>query len=196
MGLSCRCPAHLEHKGIRYPPVHLAAMALVYATAVLITLALDAPQLDESQLSAKARRSLRLGSGCYRGRPLVARQLSAQGSSQARGAQELISPEPAGHFVVGYIVLTVSFVLEGHLLPTVGPPGQPEAESMQRDLIEHILATSDPTLRAVFAEDSAALAGLLVAAAGLAAHQLTGSRFRTPRDRSSSACCLALSRSS
>jgi divalent metal cation (Fe/Co/Zn/Cd) transporter len=44
-----------------------------------------------------------------------------------------------------------------------------------RDLIEHVLATSDPTLRAVFAEDSAALAGLLIAAAGLTTHQLTGS---------------------
>jgi len=46
---------------------------------------------------------------------------------------------------------------------------------MQRDLIEHVLATSDPTLRAVFAEDSAALAGLVIAAIGLGAHQLTGS---------------------
>ena len=46
---------------------------------------------------------------------------------------------------------------------------------MQRDLIEHVLATSDPTLRAVFAEDSAALAGLVIAAAGLGAHQMTGS---------------------
>ena len=46
---------------------------------------------------------------------------------------------------------------------------------MQRDLIEHVLATSDPTLRGVFAEDSAALVGLVIAAAGLGAHQLTGS---------------------
>jgi hypothetical protein len=46
---------------------------------------------------------------------------------------------------------------------------------MHRDLIEHVLATSDPTLGAVFAEDSAALIGLVLAAAGLAARQLTGS---------------------
>src|SRR5207247_3811669 len=40
---------------------------------------------------------------------------------------------------------------------------------------EHGLATSDPTLRAVCAEHSAALIGLVIAAAGLAAHELTGS---------------------
>jgi hypothetical protein len=45
---------------------------------------------------------------------------------------------------------------------------------MERDLIEHVLATSDPTLRAVFAEDAAALVGLILAAAGLAARQVTG----------------------
>jgi divalent metal cation (Fe/Co/Zn/Cd) transporter len=50
-----------------------------------------------------------------------------------------------------------------------------EARSTQRDLLEHIVATSDPTLRAVFAEDAAALIGLVLAASGLAAHQLTGS---------------------
>jgi hypothetical protein len=46
---------------------------------------------------------------------------------------------------------------------------------MHRDLIEHVVATSDPTLRAVFAEDAAALLGLVIATAGLAALQVTGS---------------------
>jgi cation diffusion facilitator family transporter len=95
--------------------------------------------------------------------------------SVTHGVQELISPEPAGHFVVGYVVLAVSFVLEAISFLQSVRQARPEAQSMQRDLIEHILATSDPTLRAVFAEDSAALAGLVIAAAGLAAHQLTGS---------------------
>jgi cation diffusion facilitator family transporter len=95
--------------------------------------------------------------------------------SATHGVQELIHPEPADHFAVGYAVLAVSFVLEAISLRQSVRQARPEAESLQRDLIEHVLATSDPTLRAVFAEDAAALIGLLIAAAGLAGHQLTGS---------------------
>ena len=95
--------------------------------------------------------------------------------SATYGVLELIHPEPAGHFAVGYAVLAVSFVLEAISFRQSVRQARPEAQSMQRDLIEHVLATSDPTLRAVFAEDSAALIGLLIAAAGLGAHQLTGS---------------------
>ena len=95
--------------------------------------------------------------------------------SVTHGVQELVRPEPASHFIVGYVVLVVSFVLEGISFLQSFRQAKPEAQSMQRDLIEHVLATSDPTLRAVFAEDSAALIGLVIAAAGLAGHQLTGS---------------------
>jgi len=95
--------------------------------------------------------------------------------SVTHGIQELVHPEPASHFAVGYVVLAVSFVLEGISFLQSVRQAKPEAESAQRDLIEHVLATSDPTLRAVFAEDSAALIGLVIAAAGLAAHQVTGS---------------------
>jgi len=95
--------------------------------------------------------------------------------SVTHGITELLHPEAASNFAVGYAVLAVSFVLEGISFLRSVRQAKPEAESMQRDLIEHVLATSDPTLRAVFAEDSAALTGLLIAAAGLAAHQLTGS---------------------
>jgi cation diffusion facilitator family transporter len=95
--------------------------------------------------------------------------------SVTHGIQELITPEAAGYFVVGYVVLAVSFVFEGISFLRSARQAGAEAESMQRDLIEYVLATSDPTLRAVFAEDSAALVGLVIAAAGLGAHQLTGS---------------------
>jgi cation diffusion facilitator family transporter len=95
--------------------------------------------------------------------------------SVTRGIQELIHPEPAERFLIGYGVLAVSFVLEGISFLQSVRQARSEAEPLQRDLIEHVMVTSDPTLRAVFAEDSAALAGLVIAAAGLAAHQLTGS---------------------
>src|SRR6266700_6907736 len=95
--------------------------------------------------------------------------------SVTHGVQELIHPEPAERFVVGYVVLAVSFVLEGISFLRSVRQARSEAESLQRDLIEHVIVTSDPTLRAVFAEDSAALTGLVIAAAGLGAHQLTGS---------------------
>jgi cation diffusion facilitator family transporter len=95
--------------------------------------------------------------------------------SVTRGIQELIHPEPAGRFLIGYGVLAVSFVLEGLSFLQSVRQARSEAKPLQRDLIEHVMVTSDPTLRAVFAEDSAALIGLVIAAAGLAAHQLTGS---------------------
>src|SRR6266480_3251381 len=95
--------------------------------------------------------------------------------SVTHGIQELIRPEPAGDFVVGYAVLGISFVLEGVSFLQSVRQAKPAAQSSKRDLIEYVLASSDPTLRAVFAEDSAALTGLLIATAGLAAHQMTGS---------------------
>jgi cation diffusion facilitator family transporter len=95
--------------------------------------------------------------------------------SVTHGVQELIHPQAADRFAVGYVVLALSFVLEGISFLRSVQQAKPEAQSMQRDLIEHVLATSDPTLRAVFAEDSAALTGLVIAAAGLGAHQVTGS---------------------
>ena len=95
--------------------------------------------------------------------------------SVTHGVQELVRPEPATNFVVGYAVLAVSFVLEGVSFLRSVRQAKPGAQLMERDVIEQVMATSDPTLRAVFAEDSAALIGLVIAAAGLGAHQLTGS---------------------
>jgi cation diffusion facilitator family transporter len=91
------------------------------------------------------------------------------------GVSELRAPTPADDFVVGYIVLALSFALEGTSLLRSVRQANSEAQVLHRDLIEHVLATSDPTLRAVFAEDASALIGLLVAAAGLSARQLSGS---------------------
>jgi cation diffusion facilitator family transporter len=95
--------------------------------------------------------------------------------SVTHGVQELIHPEPATDFVLGYAVLAFSFVLEGISFLRSLRQARPTAEFLERDLIGGVLATSDPTLRAVFAEDAAALIGLVIAAAALGAHQATGS---------------------
>ena len=95
--------------------------------------------------------------------------------SVTHGVQELLHPEPATDFLVGYVVLAVSFVLEGISFLRSVRQARPTAALMKRDLIGAVMASSDPTLRAVFAEDSAALIGLAIATVGLGTHQLTGS---------------------
>jgi cation diffusion facilitator family transporter len=95
--------------------------------------------------------------------------------SIAYGVEQLFHPESAEDFIVGYIVLIVSFVLEAISFTQSIRQARPQAAWLQRDLIEYVSATSDPTLRAVFAEDAAALIGLGIAAVGLGLHQSTGS---------------------
>ena len=95
--------------------------------------------------------------------------------SVTHGVQELLHPVPATDFLVGYVVLAISFVLEGISFLRSIQQAKPTARLMERDLIGAVMVTSDPTLRAVFAEDSAALIGLVIATVGLGAHQLTGS---------------------
>src|ERR1700734_173054 len=77
--------------------------------------------------------------------------------SVPRGPPEPLHPGPAGPFSMGYGVLAVSFVLEGISFLQSVRQARSEAKPLQRDLIEHVMETSDPTLRAVFAEDSAPL---------------------------------------
>lgn len=91
------------------------------------------------------------------------------------GVQALLHPEAASDYLIGYIVLAVAFVLEGFSFLRSVRQARGEATHYDRELLEHVLATSDPTLRAVFAEDAAALVGLVLAGGGLGLHQLTGS---------------------
>lgn len=75
---------------------------------------------------------------------------------------------------MGYIVLGIAFVLDGISFQQAFRQTRREARVLDRDIFEHALATSDPTLRAVFAEDSGALIGLVIAALGIFLHQQTG----------------------
>jgi cation diffusion facilitator family transporter len=90
------------------------------------------------------------------------------------GVQEFDATGETGSYTVGYIVLAVAFCLEGVSFLQAYRRTRKEARALGRDLLDHALATSDPTLRAVLAEDAAALVGLVIAAGGMALHQVTG----------------------
>jgi cation diffusion facilitator family transporter len=76
--------------------------------------------------------------------------------SITNGLHELFDPEPATDFVIGYLVLGLSFLLEGTSFLQSVRQARREATTTHRDTIDHVLATSDPTL-------------------GLGLHQATGS---------------------
>ena len=80
----------------------------------------------------------------------------------------------AQNYLVAYIVLGVAFVLESSSLLQALRQLRSEARRYDRDLLAHVLETSDPTSRAVFAEDTAALIGIVLAVLGIGLHQLTG----------------------
>jgi cation diffusion facilitator family transporter len=95
--------------------------------------------------------------------------------SVMHGVQELRDPEPAEYFLVSYLVLAVSFVLEGTSFLRAYRQVRHEVATRDEDVLAYVLRTSDPTVRAVFFEDAAALVALLIAAVGIGAHQVTGS---------------------
>jgi len=86
----------------------------------------------------------------------------------------LHEPGSDENYLIAYIVLGIALLFEGTSFLQAVRQLRREAREYNRDLLEHALATSDPTTRAVFAEDSAALIGLVLALAGIGLHELTG----------------------
>jgi cation diffusion facilitator family transporter len=91
------------------------------------------------------------------------------------GIQELIDPEPATDYWIAYLVLGVSALLEGISFAQALRQSRAGAKERRVGTLRFVLGTSNPTLRAVFAEDSAALVGLAIAFLGILLHQVTGS---------------------
>jgi cation diffusion facilitator family transporter len=92
------------------------------------------------------------------------------------GAQELWSPSPIEHadYRWAYLVLAISFVLEGISFARALRSARGAAGRLDLRPLRFIAMTSNPTLRAVFLEDAAALAGIVIAVTGIAHHQWTG----------------------
>jgi len=78
---------------------------------------------------------------------------------------------------VAFLVLGLSFVIEGvSWIRAVRQIRREKAEA-GRTLLAHLRVSDDPTVQTVFYEDTAALIGLVLAFGGVGLHLLTGSAF-------------------
>ena len=124
-----------------------------------------------------AERPLGYGREAYVWSLLAAVGLFVVGGSLSvwHGITTLLHAESTSEdYLVAYVVLAVAFVLESVSLIQAVRQLRTEANRFDRDLLSHVLETSDPTTRAVFAEDTAALIGIVLAALGIGLHQATG----------------------
>jgi len=95
-----------------------------------------------------------------------------------QGVHELLSGESeVAGYLLSYAVLFISFLAEGTSWLKAVRQLRTEARAAGRGMIEHVRLSSDPTVKTVFSEDTAALIGLLLAALGLGLHQLTGQAY-------------------
>jgi cation diffusion facilitator family transporter len=101
--------------------------------------------------------------------------VSGAAFSVYQGVTGLLHPEHGeSEVLLSYLVLGASFVAEGISWWTAVHQLRTESRAEGRGFFEHIRRSSDPTVKTVFSEDSAALIGLILAAAGIALHQVTG----------------------
>jgi cation diffusion facilitator family transporter len=90
------------------------------------------------------------------------------------GVTELFAEPGPGSYVANYVVLGLAFVFEGISFLQAARQLRGKANRFGFRPLRYVERTSDPTLRAVVLEDSAALVGLVLAGGGIGLHQLTG----------------------
>ncbi|MFJ1705967.1 cation diffusion facilitator family transporter [Kitasatospora sp. NPDC088346] len=95
--------------------------------------------------------------------------------SIVHGLQEITGGEEPGHYALSYAVLALAALCEGISWRQAARQVRSEAARRRVSALRLLRITPDTTVKAVALEDTAALIGLTVAAAGLAGSQLSGS---------------------
>ncbi len=132
----------------------------------------------QSELPPDADHPLGYGRAAYFWALIAALGVFVTGAllSIRQGVHELLHPGESMALEVTYVVLAISLALESASLWRAYRQLRTEATGLRREFTEHVRLSSDPIARAVFAEDAAAVAGNVIAWAGIALRQLTGSR--------------------
>src|SRR5205823_5532791 len=94
------------------------------------------------------------------------------GLSLYEGIRHLQQPAEMQNPLINYAVLAIALLLEG--VPWFAAYRQFSHMRGERGVVEAVQRGKDPTVIAVLFEDSAAIAGLVVAFAGIALYQITG----------------------
>jgi cation diffusion facilitator family transporter len=96
------------------------------------------------------------------------------GFSFLQGVHAFVSPEPVKDLPIAYGVLAVALVFEGTSWIRAVVQLRREAADRRVGTIEHAVETPDPAAKTVAFEDTAALIGIVIAAAGVTLDALTG----------------------
>ncbi|MEU5566228.1 cation diffusion facilitator family transporter [Micromonospora musae] len=100
--------------------------------------------------------------------------VAGAGFAITHGITTILVHEHSGDFLVSYVVLAVSFVIEAISLGRAVRQVRREARRWGTTGRRYLRLTADTTVKAVVLEDSAALVGLLLAGCGVALSELTG----------------------
>ncbi|MFI7490858.1 cation diffusion facilitator family transporter [Micromonospora echinaurantiaca] len=100
--------------------------------------------------------------------------VAGAGFAVTHGVTTILVHEHSGDYLVSYVVLAVSFVIESVSLARAARQVRAESRRWRTTPRRYLRLTADTTVKAVFLEDSAALIGLVLAAAGVALSELTG----------------------
>ncbi|MCW2866152.1 MAG: cation transporter [Marmoricola sp.] len=99
------------------------------------------------------------------------------GYSIYEGITSVLHPEELGGLLIPFAVLALSFLFEGASWLKAVRQLHGEAKEQGRGMFEHLRITPDPTAKTVAFEDTAALIGIVLAAAGIALHHFTDQGF-------------------
>ncbi|WP_169807982.1 cation diffusion facilitator family transporter [Actinomadura hibisca] len=104
--------------------------------------------------------------------------VAGAGYSIYEGVETILGHGGQGEQVwLAFLVLALGVVLEGGSWVRAYTQARRETRENGRDLVDHVKRSPDVTFKAALFEDTAAVVGLLVAAAGLTLREVTGSPF-------------------